>query len=118
VNGCRNQHAQSHRHRNSQRHANANTHTATSAPPTLTRSATPTLAIPAQTGSRTPTRTLDGIDFFGWQSSGDSEGWKHTTYDLTDLAGMPEVWIAFGFESDESVTDLGVWVDDVVLRKK
>jgi hypothetical protein len=62
--------------------------------------------------------SIDGSAFSGWQSSGDSGGWQATSFDLTDLAGQPQVWIAFGFESDASGTGLGVWVDNVVLRKK
>jgi hypothetical protein len=60
----------------------------------------------------------DGLNFEGWQSSGDSGGWKATTFDLKDYLGEPEVWIAFYFESDASGSDAGVWADDVVVRKK
>ncbi len=60
----------------------------------------------------------DWSGFWGWKSSGDTGGWRATTFDLADVVGMPQVWIAFVFESDDSGTDEGVWVDDVMLRKR
>ena len=57
--------------------------------------------------------------------SGSSEGaWYGFRYHLDDAAdvgqllGDPTVWIAIGFVSDSSVTDKGVFVDDIVLRKQ
>ena len=68
--------------------------------------------------------SVDGAKFYGWKSSGYSEGWGGVTFDLTDvgvlgnLCGEPQVWVAFVFTSDDSVTYEGVFLDDVVVRKK
>ena len=61
--------------------------------------------------------SVDGTNFVGWQSSGDSEGWKSVTFDLVDFVHAPEVWLAFAFTSDGSGTDVGAFVDEVVIRK-
>ena len=61
--------------------------------------------------------SVDGTDFSGYQDTGDTYGWVQETFDLTDWIGESEVWIAFTFESNASVTDEGVFVDDVLLRK-
>lgn len=68
--------------------------------------------------------SIDGQDFYGWQSSGDSQGWYDTSFDLSnvpilgDLRGEPQVWVALILRSDESETDLGVFLDNVVIRKQ
>lgn len=55
-------------------------------------------------------------------SSGDQ--WRYRQFNLCDvpglgnLCGQPQVWIAFKFESDGSVTNQGVFVDDITLRKQ
>jgi predicted secreted protein len=71
----------------------------------------------------------DGIDEYWWGHwwSGDwatqCGGWCEYNFDLTNvgglgnLCGQPEVWVAFVFESDWSVTYEGTYVDDIVLRK-
>jgi hypothetical protein len=67
--------------------------------------------------------STDGNHFYGRRTSGDSGGWQEETLDLTDvpnlgnLAGQPQAWIAFYFQSDDSVVDGGPFVDDIVLRK-
>jgi hypothetical protein len=67
--------------------------------------------------------SADGTDFYGLKRSGDSNGWKTKTFDLSDvnhlgdLRGESEVWFAFIFESDGSNTDAGAFVDDVTIRK-
>jgi hypothetical protein len=74
--------------------------------------------------------SIDGRSFWGtrywgdWTSTpGNDDGWIHKTFDLTDvyglgdLTGQSRVWIAFYFHSDGSVTDQGVFIDDIVLRK-
>ncbi|MFQ6098330.1 MAG: clostripain-related cysteine peptidase, partial [Armatimonadota bacterium] len=68
--------------------------------------------------------SADGTNFDGWQISGNSSGWIAQDLDLSDvgdvhanMCGEPEVWIAFVFESDYSVTAKGVFVDDVLLQK-
>jgi hypothetical protein len=68
--------------------------------------------------------SLDGNDFFGVSVSGNSSGWTSENFDLTNvptlgnLAGQSQVWIAFVFDTDLSVTYAeGAYVDNVVLRK-
>ncbi len=68
--------------------------------------------------------STNGTDFSGTCWWGDSSGWVETALDLTDvyqlgdLTGRAEVWIAFYFESDGSVSfPEGAHVDNVVLRK-
>jgi len=68
--------------------------------------------------------SVDDQTFYGWQSSGDTGGWDAVTFDLSnvpplgDLRGQPQVWIAFLFQSDADVNDAGVFLDDVVIRKR
>lgn len=68
--------------------------------------------------------SIDGANFYGWSGSGNSGGWMAGQLDLTevyilgDLTGQEQVWIAFIFESDGSIGDVGAFVDDIVLRKK
>jgi len=67
--------------------------------------------------------SIDGSNFYGTSWSGSSGGWQPLSFDLTDvytigdICGQPQVWVALIFDSDESVTDEGVFIDDVVLRK-
>ena len=68
--------------------------------------------------------SIDGSSFYGNIVSGDSGGWNHVNFDLTDvyilgdLRGQPQVWIGFTFYSDETITYLeGAYLDDIVLRK-
>ena len=68
--------------------------------------------------------SINGSSFYGTRTSGDSGGWNEVNFDLTnvyslgDLTGQPQVWIAFGFMSDHSITyPEGAYVDDIVLRK-
>jgi len=67
--------------------------------------------------------SIDGNNYSGQQYSGNSLGWGSRSFDLTDvynlgnLCGESQVWIAFGFSSDESINDEGAFIDDVVLRK-
>jgi len=68
--------------------------------------------------------STDGISFDGWQISGDSGGWVSESFDLTaapslgNLCGVPEVWIAFLFESDYAASSYdGAFVDDVALQE-
>lgn len=66
-------------------------------------------------------------DWWGYWWSGDwageCGGWCECNFDLTDvgdlgnLCGQSEVWIAFVFESDSSITYEGTYIDDLVLRK-
>jgi hypothetical protein len=67
--------------------------------------------------------SVDDDDFYGWSRSGNRGGWVSLTFDLTDvptlgnLCGQAQVWIAFIFQSNESNTGDGAFIDDVVLRK-
>jgi predicted secreted protein len=67
--------------------------------------------------------SANGTDFYGTAISGNSGGWQFENFDLTDvhtlgdLTGEPEVWIAFAFQSDLSITDQGPFIDDIILRK-
>lgn len=66
--------------------------------------------------------SVNGTNFFGYQISG-THAPQAGSLDLTNvpdlgnLLGQPQVWIAFYFTSDESVTAAnGAQVDDVVIR--
>ena len=68
--------------------------------------------------------SVDDDHYYGWESSGYTQGWDGVTFDLCDPAGagdfcgQPRVWVAFILQSDESLGDLGVFLDDVVVRKR
>ena len=65
--------------------------------------------------------SIDGVSFKGWGESGDSQGWADRSRDLTavpvlgNVCGQSQVWIAFYFESNPTVTDEGAYVDDVTV---
>jgi len=67
--------------------------------------------------------STDGTYFYGTAWWGDSGGWQFSSFDLTNvytlgnLCGQPQVWIAFIFTSDDTITNKGAFVDDIVLRK-
>ncbi len=68
--------------------------------------------------------SVDGINFYGNCTSGNSGGWIDMGLDLSDvhtlgsLLGEPQVWIAFVFDSDDGVNNPeGAYVDNIVLRK-
>ena len=68
--------------------------------------------------------SIDGANFWGSCTSGDSAGWIDRILDLTNvytlgnLLGQPNVWIALVFYSDTSTTYAeGGYVDNIVLRK-
>jgi subtilisin family serine protease len=67
--------------------------------------------------------SVDGLNFYGYQIDGNSGGWVDRTLDLGNvpelgnLNGQSQVWIAFQFESDVSITYEGSYVDNVVLEK-
>ena len=54
-----------------------------------------------------------GFHYYGWRSSGSSNGWVSTTFDLTnvptlgDLRWQSAVWLAFVLSSDAAGTDYG-----------
>lgn len=67
--------------------------------------------------------SVDDYNYYGYSVSGDSGGWQFINFDLTsvptlgNLTGRPNVWVAFVFTSDGSVTNEGAYVDDVLLEK-
>jgi len=68
--------------------------------------------------------SIDGTNFYGNLWTGDHTTWNQYTFDLTDvytlgdLTGYNQVWIAFFFESDESITEAeGAYIDDIELWK-
>jgi hypothetical protein len=68
--------------------------------------------------------STNGEDYSGSSLSGSTGGWSARSLDLTavpnlgDLTGESQVWIAFVFISDYSVTrSEGGYVDNIVLRK-
>ncbi len=66
--------------------------------------------------------SVNGGTFYGYSFSGDSSGWRSTTLNLANvpvlgnLCGYRQVWIAFAFRSDGSLTYEGAYVDDILLR--
>jgi hypothetical protein len=68
--------------------------------------------------------SIDGQNYHGWQSSGDTGGWQVQVLDLSNvpqignLCGQPQVWFALSMTSDGSAGDEGVFVDSVVVRKR
>ena len=62
--------------------------------------------------------STDGTTFTGFNVTGSSGGWQNETYSLSGRAGQPQVWIAFFFQSDGSITEEGTYVDDLLLRKQ
>ena len=67
--------------------------------------------------------SVDGTNFYGYQTSGDSGGWRSVTFDLKsvptlgNLMGRSSVWVAFYFVSDGSITQKGPFVDSITLQK-
>ena len=67
--------------------------------------------------------SIDGENYGGYVYTEIFSGWEIKTFDLKsvpylgNLCGQPEVWIAFGFQSDPSNTYKGAFVDDIVLQK-
>jgi hypothetical protein len=72
--------------------------------------------------------SVNDQQYYGWQFSGSTNsstnGWVPTTFDLStvptlgNLCGQPQVWIEFVMRSDYVLGDAGVWLDDVVIRKR
>lgn len=67
----------------------------------------------------------NGTDFYGMSVTGSTGGWVSRSLNLAavpgfgSFIGQPQVWISINFFSDSSVTyPEGVYVDDIVLRKK
>jgi trypsin len=58
----------------------------------------------------------DGVNFSGYHVSGDSGGWVDQSFDLAAWLGDSTVWIAFVFQSDDTIVDDGPFVDDITLN--
>jgi bacillopeptidase F len=67
--------------------------------------------------------SVDSLSFHGEEVSGDSASWVRESVDLRNVPGLgnvcgkPKVWVAFGFQSNDSIADEGVYVDDILLRR-
>lgn len=67
--------------------------------------------------------STDGVNYYGYQTSGNSGGWSSRNIDLSsvptigDVTGASSVYFAMVFESDYSVNYEGAFVDDVLLQK-
>ncbi|MCI0514001.1 T9SS type A sorting domain-containing protein, partial [candidate division KSB1 bacterium] len=66
--------------------------------------------------------SIDGTNYYGWRTSGNSSGWVAKTLNLTsvptlgNVCGKSQVWICFVFTSDGSGTNKGSFIDDIELR--
>jgi len=67
--------------------------------------------------------SVDGVSWFGDMYDGDSGGWIDMGFDLTDVyelgdvTGLNQIWIAFRFYSDYSIAYEGVYVDWITIQK-
>jgi hypothetical protein len=70
--------------------------------------------------------SINGTNFYGWSISGNQSTWQtngldfKNIYTLGNLCGQPQVWIAFIFQSDDTVSGpayTGTYVDDVLVTK-
>jgi hypothetical protein len=67
--------------------------------------------------------SVNGTNFYGWRTSGNSGGWRQKMFDLANVPGLgnisgrSQVWLAFIFDSDFSVNNKGVFVDGIRLYK-
>jgi hypothetical protein len=68
--------------------------------------------------------SIDGSNFSGMCTAGNTGGWSSRTLDLANvyslgnLVGQPNVWVAITFTSDPAVNYAeGGYVDNIVLRK-
>jgi Zn-dependent metalloprotease len=68
--------------------------------------------------------STNGSNFYGYQTSGDSGGWKTGTVDFTNvptlgnISGAANVWIAVQFTSDGSLGYEGGYIDNVSVVKQ
>jgi hypothetical protein len=68
--------------------------------------------------------STDGANWSGWSATSNTWGWMDVRIDLSSaphlgpLLGRPKVWVALGFDSDESYRlPEGSYVDNIMLRK-
>lgn len=68
--------------------------------------------------------SVNGQNYYGFNIKEPSGDWQQATFDLTDvyqlgnLCGQSQVYVAFYFFSDGSVTNYGTYLDDIIIRKK
>lgn len=67
--------------------------------------------------------SIDNLDFYGSSASGSTEGqWIEHTIDLINFDPLgnvmnhPQLWISFWFQSNESITKRGAFIDDITLE--
>ncbi|MEA3462650.1 MAG: CARDB domain-containing protein, partial [Bacteroidota bacterium] len=67
--------------------------------------------------------SIDAVNFYGFQISGNTDGWSNQNMDLNnvptigDVTGGSSVYVALIFESDYSVNFEGAFVDDLLIQK-
>ena len=61
--------------------------------------------------------STDGIHFSGYYYDG-NRSWEQERPNFSSFAGNSQVWVAFIFSSDSSITDAGPWIDNIQIRKK
>ncbi len=66
--------------------------------------------------------STDGQHFYGYYTSGNSNGWVHESFNFKDVTsitavGSSQVWFALIFKSDPYVQGGGAYVDNVVIKK-
>jgi hypothetical protein len=68
--------------------------------------------------------SIDGVHFYGNGDSGNHKNWRNHTFDLKNvyvlgnLAGKPQVWVAFAFHSDSGLEYKGAYLDDILIKRK
>lgn len=66
--------------------------------------------------------SVNGSNFSGFNTTGDTQGWSPSSFDVSEITnitalGAEQVWFGLGFYSDESITDEGVYIDNVTVTK-
>ncbi|MEN8164994.1 MAG: PKD domain-containing protein, partial [Acidobacteriota bacterium] len=66
--------------------------------------------------------SLNGQNFSGFITAGDTQGWSDRSFNASEITaintlGQSQVWLGLAFISDASITDEGVYLDNVVLTK-
>jgi hypothetical protein len=68
--------------------------------------------------------SLDGHQFYGSGQWGKQKNWRQVSFDLKNVpnwgnvAGKPQVWVAFAFHSDASWEFKGAYLDDIHIKRK
>ena len=58
----------------------------------------------------------DGQHFNGYEYTGTS-GWQTREVNFKGYIGNPSVWVAWGFQSDDTIQLAGPWVDEIKVEK-